>query len=172
MRQTGGFYIKPKKDENKAILAGAVVEALDGLNFEGDNFWAEYFNADKMEVDYETFIDIGDYEHAFIELCKEVAANLPKVAFEGISHYCNEGAGFYVDFLVKYDGRRHMKVYTLEYCDGDEIEISVCPDCGADITVELWDGNLNNIIPTEVYCIYCEKGYPIENVADMTEFKV
>lgn len=172
MRQCGGFYIKPKKNENESILADAIVETLDGLNFESDNFWAEYFDADKMEVDYETFIDMGDYEHAFVELCKEVAANLPTVAFEGISHYCNESAGFSVDFLIKYDGRKHMKVYTLEYCDGDDFVVSACPDCGKSISVELWDGSLNNIIPTDVWCDCCENTYPIEDVADMTKFKI
>lgn len=172
MRQCGGFYIKPENDAFKYAMSDIILEALENLNFDSDNFWLEYFNTDNLDVDYETFIDFHDYESAFIEICKELAANFPHAAFDGVSHYCNESAGFSVDYLVKYDGERDMLIYTLEYCDGDDFVESACPECGKSISVELWDGSLNNIIPTEVWCYACDKSFPIEEIADVTELRI
>lgn len=174
MRQAGGFCFKINDETRKNDFFNEILGFLDTAKFESDNFWAEYLD-ENLEVDYETFIDYEDYnglsEPLFISLCKEVAKNLPDVTFDAVSHYCNESAGFNEDFIVNYDGQI-LTVYRLEYLDGDDYESMQCPDCGGGIYVELWDGYLSNIIPTEVFCSMCNKSFPLKDVAEITEFEI
>lgn len=174
MRQCGGFYIEPKNENDSAVLLNAVREFLVGLEMQTDNFWLEALN-DDLFVDYETFIDYSEYDSndgsLFIRLCKYVAQKNPTINFNGVSHYCNENTGFNMDYIVKHHGHNSLRIYELEYFDGDETECR-CPDCETPLLVELWDGDLKPIIPNEVFCPNCEKTLRLKDVAKMTTIKI
>ena len=179
MRECGGFLIVPKYTKHKEELRIAFQEYLDGYEFLYDDFWAEYFVenlAGNLEVDYETHIDYEDYAGEngvlFVEMCKEVASNLPKIPFKGVSHYTNCNAGFNEDYIVNYDGKRHLTIYSVEYFDGSEESSTMCPECGSNIMLELWDGTLTSVVPDSVWCNNCKKNFKLKMVADVTEVKI
>lgn len=179
MRECGGFLIQAKHEKHKEELFAAFKEFLDNYNFLYDDFWAEYVTenqAGNLEVDYETHIDHDDYAGEngvlFVEMCTEVASNLPKIPFKGVSHYCNENAGFNEDYIVHYDGKRHLTIYYLEYFDGSEESETMCPECGGNILSELWDGTLTSVVPDTVYCNECQKTFKLKDVAIGTEVKL
>ena len=179
MRECGGFIIQAKHEKHKEELFAAFKEFLGNYNFLYDDFWAEYVTenqAGNLEVDYETHIDHDDYAGEngvlFVEMCTEVANNLPKIPFKGVTHFCNENAGFNEDYVVHYDGRRHLTIYSLEYCDGEEKTETMCPDCGHNVLLELWDYTLTPVVPDTVYCNNCKKSFKLKNIANITEVKL
>lgn len=174
MRQSGGFYIELKDASYIEAVYEVALRFLDEADFESDNFWAEYLD-ENLTVDYETFIDYSDYNGAseplLVSLCRTIAFALPHVEFDAVSHYCNESTGFNEDFVVHYDDNM-LTVHRLEYLECDDYEAMQCPDCGGRIYLELWDGALNTVIPTEAYCSDCDKSIPIKNIAEITEYEI
>ena len=174
MRQCGGFYIKTEK-ENRESMLSLVKEFLSSVKFESDDFWSENLT-ESLYVDYETFIDYRDYDSnngfLFVNMCKHIATQMPNVYFEGISHYCNENAGFNMDCIVKYHGKRSMRTYTIEYYDGEDDPDTLCPDCESPIFLFLWDGFLNPVIPNHAYCTNCNKQINFKDIAKTKTIKI
>lgn len=174
MRQCGGFYIELQDASYNDAVYQEALRFLESAEFDSDNFWAEYLD-ESLTVDYEIFIDYNDYngssEPLFVSMCKAISSALPHVNFNAVSHFCNESVGFNEDFVVRYDDNL-LTVYRLEYLESNDYDAMQCPDCGGRIYLELWDGALNNIIPTEAYCSDCDKCIPIKDIAEITEYEI